>query len=261
MPSTAKKCRPTASATVLNRDDALKTKTGLVYVLAGVLGAGLGCAAFAQPATSRSDIYSCTDKNGRRLTSDRPIAECIDREQRELSPTGTVRRVIGPTLSENERALVEVQRRKDLEERQRIEEDRRRDRVLLARYPNKAAHDAERAQALTLVDDVKLTVQKRIVELQERRGTLDQEMEFYRKDPHKAPMHLQRKVLENAEELTEQQRFLAAQDQEKKRIHQRFDEELAQLKQLWAARSPAAAQAGAAVLPPPATRSAPAASR
>ncbi len=225
---------------------------------AGWLLASLGALACAQTGAAKTEIYSCTDKNGRRLTSDRPIPECIDREQRELSPTGTVRRVIGPTLTENERALQEVQKRKDLEERTRIAEERRRDRALLARYPDKATHDAERTASLALLDDAKVIAQKRIVELQERRIKIDEEMEFYRKDPTKAPMNLQRKVLENTEEIAEQQRFIANQDQEKARVHQRFDTELAQLKQLWASRSAPAAQAGAAVTapaPPPAPAS------
>ncbi|HET7868163.1 MAG TPA: DUF4124 domain-containing protein, partial [Burkholderiaceae bacterium] len=39
--------------------------------------------AAAQAAGSAgSGIYSCTDARGRRLTSDRPIIECLDREQR-----------------------------------------------------------------------------------------------------------------------------------------------------------------------------------
>ncbi len=221
---------------------------------AGLLLAGLGLAALAQPGP-KSDIYTCIDKNGRRLTADRPIPECMDREQRELSPTGTVRRVIGPTLSENERAAQEAQRRKEQEERNRIAEERRRERVLLARYPDKPAHDAERAAALAHIDEVKATAQKRIAELQERRTKIDEEMEFYRKDPTKAPMSLQRRALENTDEIAEQQRFLAAQEQEKARVHQRFDAELALLKQLWAGRLAPPAQAGAATAAPaPAAR-------
>lgn len=246
-----KGCWPTASVTVSTKDDALNLLRGCSAVL-GLLLAALGSAACAQAVVPGSGIYSCVDKNGRRLTSDRPIPECIDREQRELGPTGTVRRVIGPTLTEHEREALEVQRRKDLEERNRIAEERRRERVLLARYPDKAAHDAERATAIAHVDEVTATAKKRIAELQERRKKIDVEMEFYRKDPAKAPMNLQRQLLENTEEMAEQQRFISGQDQEKRRVHQRFDAELAQLKELWAAR----------VVPPQAaTATVPAASR
>lgn len=203
---------------------------------AGGLWAGL-CVAAAAQGTQSTSIYSCVDSQGRRLTSDRPIRECIDREQRELGPSGTVRRVIGPTLTPQERAAAEVQRRKEQEEQARVAEERRRERVLLARYPDKAAHDVERANTLAQVDEVAATAAKRIVDLQARRKTLDQEMEFYRKDPAKAPMTLRRQLAENDEEVQEQKRFIAGQDQEKRRIHQRFDEELAQLRRLWASQS------------------------
>ena len=200
---------------------------------AGGLLAGLCVAAAAQNPQGTS-IYSCVDSQGRRLTSDRPIRECIDREQRELSPSGTVRRVIGPTLTAQERAAQEAQRRKEQEEQARAVEERRRERVLLARYPDKAAHDTERANALAQVDEVTATAAKRITDLQARRKTLDLEMEFYRKDPTKAPMGLRRQIAENDEEVQEQKRFIAGQDQEKRRIHQRFDEELVLLRRLWA---------------------------
>ena len=63
-------------------------------------------------------------------------------------------------------------------------------------------------------------------------------------------MKLQRQIAENDEAVAEQQRFIAAQDQEKRRIAQRFDAELAQLRQLWAAQRASAEQ----WTPPPGTR-------
>lgn len=202
-------------------------------------------------------IYTCVDRNGRRLTADRPIAECADREQRELSPSGVTRRQIGPTLTEVERTALEAQRRKEAEERARVVEERRRERVLVARYPNKAAHDVERAAAIQLVDDVTATAEKRITELNAERKKLDQEMEFYKKDPNKAPMTLRRKIGETDESIAEQQRFIAGQDQEKRRVHARFDAELAQLRKLWdAQRAPlptAEAPAASAASPAPAS--------
>ena len=184
-------------------------------------------------------IYTCVDANGRRITSDRPIPGCIDREQRELGPTGTVRRVIGPTLTEHERAAQAVQLRKEQEERNRIVEERRRERVLVARYPDRATHDTERAAALEMADSMTALAVKRIAELKEAREAMDAEMEFYKKDPRKAPMKLQREIAANDAEVDEQRRFIFNQDQEKLRIHKRFDVELAKLRQLWAARAPA----------------------
>ena len=105
--------------------------------------------------------------------------------------------------------------------------------MLTARYPDKATHDVERAAAIQLVDDVTATAEKRIAELKQQRKGFDTEMEFYKKDPNKAPMTLRRKIAENEDSITEQQRFLAGQDQEKRRVHQRFDTELALLRKLW----------------------------
>ncbi len=207
------------------------------WIVGGVLLASLGAdGAWAQAPGASGGIYTCVDRNGRRLTADRPIAECLDREQRELGPSGTVRRQIGPSLSEQERAAQEVQRRKEAEARARALEERRRERALTARYPDKPTHDVERAAAIQLVDDVTAIAEKRLAELAQQRKAFDVEMEFYKKDPAKAPLSLRRKIAENEESIAEQQRFIAGQDQEKRRVHQRFDVELAQLRKLWDAQ-------------------------
>lgn len=189
--------------------------------------------AWAQQTGPVGSIYTCVDRNGRRLTADRPIPECLDREQRELGPSGIVRRQIGPTLTEQERAALEVRQRKEAEERSRVQEERRRERALTSRYPDKAAHDVERKAAIQLVEDVAATAEKRIVELRQQRKAMDSEMEFYKKDPNKAPMTLRRKIAEADDSIAEQQRFINGQDDEKRRVHQRFDAELAQLRKLW----------------------------
>ena len=229
-----------------------------IWVTCGLL-MGLCTAALAQSGSSNghgtTSIYSCVDKSGRKLTSDRPILECIDREQRELGPSGTVRRVIGPTLTDHERAALELQRRKVQEEQSRIVEERRRERVLPARYPDQASHDVERAAALALVDEVSDAAAKRIIELRQQRKALDLEMEFYRRNPAKAPMNLRRQLAENDEGVQEQHRFLAAQEQEKRRVNKRFDTELLQLTRLWSAQNlPPAAAPAASATPEPTTR-------
>ena len=89
-------------------------------------------------------IFTCVDGKGRHITSDRPIPECLDREQRELNPSGTVKRQIPPSQTAEERAAEEVRQRLAAEDQARIAEEKRRDRALLARYPNRASHDAER---------------------------------------------------------------------------------------------------------------------
>ena len=105
--------------------------------------ATLGCAVLAQDVPLGPGIYSCTDARGRRLTADRPIAECVDRDQRVLGNSGVELRRVGPTLTDNERAELDAQRRRDQAEQRRMREERSRDKALITRYPNQAAHDAE----------------------------------------------------------------------------------------------------------------------
>ncbi len=201
----------------------------------------LPCAALAQ------GIYTCVDGKGRKVTSDRPIAECTDRTQNEITPSGTVRRVIGPTLTAQERAALEDKEKAVAEARVAAGEDKRRDRALLLRYPNRQVHDRERGLALAQVDEVIKASVKRTQELAEQRNAINAEMEFYKKDPGKAPPPLKRRLEENESSVAVQKRFIAEQDAEKNRVNLRFDEELTKLNQLWAmaAGVPAAAPAAA----------------
>jgi len=198
----------------------------------------------AQPAPSSSGIFSCTDARGRKLTSDRPIPECVDREQRLLNPSGTVRARIGPTQTAQERADAEAKEKEAERARVLQVEERRRERALLIRYPSRQVHDKERAEALEQVAAVMQTAHKRVDDLQQSRQRIDAEMEFYKKDPSRAPPALRRQMEDIDRNTKEQKRFLGEQDNEVRRINARFDEELARLNELWLAQAsprPAAA--------------------
>lgn len=204
--------------------------TGHVIV-AGVLWGGLLAQASAQ------GIFTCVDAKGRRLTADRPIMECLDREQRELGPTGIVRRKIGPELTAQERAVEEEKARRAADERQRAAEDKRRDRALLTRYPDQPAHDKERALALAQAEEIIATASQRAAELARQRKRLDAELEFFKSDPAKVPEKLKRQIAETEQHMEAQRRFIADQQADRQRTNTRFDEELATLKALWAQRA------------------------
>lgn len=217
---------------LLSRTSFCRRQVALALVLSGLVA--IAMPALAQSAgQNRSGIYTCIDAKGRRITADRPIPECIDREQRELGNSGTVRRVVPPSYTAEERARIAAQRRAEDEARARVNEERRRERALLIRYPNQEAHDRDRQDALTQVDEVVGAVKKRELELAAQRKEIDQELEFYQSDPTRIPAWLKRKLEDNEQQVLVQKRFLVEQDQEKRRINERFDEELAKLRQLW----------------------------
>jgi hypothetical protein len=185
----------------------------------------------AQPSTP--EIYTCVDASGRKLTSDRPILTCRDREQKILNPSGTVKAKIGPTLTAKESAQMENLAKIELTERARLDEEKKRDRALLLRYPNPSAHQKERAEALAQVNVVKQAALIQTKDLLEQRTKLADEMAFYQKDPSKAPPKLQHQFNEVNQALATQGRFLADKDGETVRINAKFDAELVRLMPLW----------------------------
>jgi hypothetical protein len=209
---------------------------GLKYfaaALAALLAAASGLAA-------AQGIYTCVDSKGRRHTADRPIVACIDREQVEMSAGGLAKRTIAPTQTAVERAAAEAKAGQEAEERGRAEDQKKRERALVTRYPDRDLHDRERAEALALVDSVTATAQNRIEALMSQRRLLDGEVEFYKIDPSRMPAKLKRQIVEVDQQLAAQQRFVIDQEQVKVKVNARFDEGLARLKALWAQNSAAA---------------------
>lgn len=211
---------------------------------AGLVLAVLGTTSGAQTGPGPTpQIYTCTDGSGRKLTSDRPIVECNDREQTILNPSGTVKARIGPVLTPFEQSQSEARIRAEQKERTKKEEEKRMDRALLIRYPNLVAHQKDRDEAVAQIMLVKQVAASRMKDLLAERTKLTDEMAFYAKDPSKAPAKLQRQITGVTQALAEQERFLTEKDMEIERVHARFDEEQQRLAPLWQA-NPTSATAG-----------------
>lgn len=207
-------------------------------VAVAVAALGAASPAWGQGKT----IYSCTDAQGRRITSDQPIPACLDRPQQEYGPSGVVRRVRPPTPTAIEQEQQQEQQRQAALERQRERDAIRRDQALVARYPDQAAHEAERRKVLRQSERVIEVAQRHIAELDKERKALALETEFYNDDPARAPAKLRQSIADNAKALGEQQRAIEAQRAEQARINKLFDEEAQYLKTLWAGRTAPAAR-------------------
>ena len=200
-------------------------------------GCALQLAVFSAPAWAQSretspGIFVCVDAKGRRITSDRPIPECLDRDQRELSSSGVTKRIVRPHPTADEQARDEALAQQEAAARTKEADAKRRDRALLARYPSQRHHDAEREKQLSLVDGAIAVIEQRGAELRKQQQSIQEEMEFYKGDPSKAPAWLKHRVADNSEQLASQKRLVADQMDEKKRVNARFDEDLVRLKQL-----------------------------
>ena len=95
-------------------------------------------------AAQTSGIYTCIDAQGKRHTSDRPIAACIDREQKRLSKTGVVQGVVPPSYTAEERAAIAARAKQEELQRQQERAKAKSMTALLQRYPTPAAHMAAR---------------------------------------------------------------------------------------------------------------------
>lgn len=189
-------------------------------------------------AAQAGQIFTCVDAKGRRLTADRPIMECLDREQRELAPSGSVKRVVPPSYTADERAAAEDKQKAAEAEQAKQQEDRRRERALRVRYPNQAAHDKARADALSQANAVLDAVRSHGEELDKQHRQLETEFEFYRNSPEKAPAWLKKRQDDNAQQRAKVTMEMADKEREKTRINARFDDELTQLRKLWGQGNP-----------------------
>lgn len=192
-------------------------------------------AAAAEPMGSGS-IYTCTDSQGRRLTSDRPIPECLARDQRVLNKDGSVRQVMPPTPTAEERAEREASERAAARQRAEQSDAVRRDRNLMARYPDEASHRKAREAALDTVRLASRATEKRVRELAAERKPLLDEAEFYKGKP--LPARLKQQLDANDAAVEAQREAAITQSAELVRITKLYDQELERLRKLWAGTPP-----------------------
>jgi hypothetical protein len=207
-----------------------------MFRLSPLLLAVWAAAALAQqsPAGKPGSIFTCV-VGGKKITSDRLIPDCPG-EQRELNRDGSLRRIIPPNLSAEERAEAEARERQEAEARKARQEAVRRDRNLLQRYPNKASHDRAREAALEPVRRSLRLSEERLKLLDKERKPLLDEMEFYVGKP--LPGKLKMAFDANDAAVDAQRALIANQQAELVRLNKLYDDELQRLKALWGGAAP-----------------------
>ncbi|MBI3157249.1 MAG: hypothetical protein HYZ20_17855 [Burkholderiales bacterium] len=207
-------------------------RAGVGTLLLGLVAATLA----ADPPAATTSIFTCIDERGRRLTSDRPIAECRGTEQRVLNRDGSLKAVLPPTLTADERAAKEARERREAERRAAQADAVRRDRNLMMRYPDAEAHRRAREAALDPVRLALQSSQRRMADLERDRKPLLAESEFYLGKP--LPPRLREQIDANEAAMAAQRSALQTQEAETERINGVYDQELARLRQLWAGAAP-----------------------
>ena len=205
-----------------------------VVVLLAALVSERAIAQASAPGTA--GVYTCTTPDGRRLTSDRPILECNRVEQRVLNSDGSLRRIVPPSLTADERAEREAAERRAQAERSARQDAVRRDRNLMTRFPDEAAHHKAREAAL---DPVRLAIrsgEQRLLDLIAERKPLLDEAEFYK--GRQLPARLKQQLDANEAAAEALRGSSSNQQAELARVNRLYDGELERLRRLWAGAAP-----------------------
>lgn len=215
-------------------------RRGVAWAVIGALSGVVLWAGAAGSAQAQSGgIYSCTDAQGKRHTADRPIPECLDRDQRVLNRDGSERRTVPPRMNAEERALAEERKRLQEQAAAAQKDAVRRDRNLMLRFPDEGAHAKAREAAL---DDLRRGIansERRLKELEDERKPLIAETEFYK--GRKLPFKLKSKLEANDAQQQAQRDIIQNQQTELVRVNALYDAELARLKRLWHGAAPGSA--------------------
>ena len=181
-------------------------------LLLAALALAVACSARAadkpEVAPQIRTIFQC-ELNGKKITSDRLIPECAHKEQKELNPDGSLKRIHPPTPTADELAAKEEKDREAKLELAAKNDAVRRDRNLMQRFPDEAAHRKAREKALDeLRVSAKITA-VRIADLLAEKVKNDEQKQFYVNEHVNKPLPTQLKQKIDANEASlEAQRSL-----------------------------------------------------
>lgn len=125
-------------------------------------------------AANKANIYCCQGANGQSMCADVLPPACYGREYREISPRGTVLRVVAAPLTREERARIEAEKEREAALEAEREIQRRIDTALLETYRGLDDIDAREAKSLADIDAMINDIRRRLVELDEEEVALDQ---------------------------------------------------------------------------------------
>lgn len=215
------------------RCDVVIAVQGLVLAMLAMLG----LESWSQtPSPPGRLIYTCVDDKGTPLRRDRYIVECSHKEQRILNPDGSLRQVLPPTATPDERAEREAAERRAAEKRTAQKEAAKSDLSLKRRYPNEAAHNKKREADLEPVRQAMRGSEARLLDLAAERKPLMQEAEFYR--GRTMPAWLKQQIDGVDASVAAQREAIRTQEAEIARINKNFDAELDRLRRLWTGAQP-----------------------
>ncbi len=190
----------------------------------------LASGTLAANGAEQGTIYSCRDRAGRTITSDRPIPECSDRAVRELGPSGILKREIAAPLTPEQQRAKEIDDRNKRVADDAAREKKRRDSALLAAYSNEAQIESARHRALADAQENIKTSHSHLADLNAEKKALAQEGEFYK--GKRMPPLVKRRLDDNEAAISDEEATIKMRQTDVERINQRYDDELKRFREL-----------------------------
>ncbi len=182
------------------------------------------------PIGARAQLYVCTTQAGRTLTGDLPPADCWNVPIRELNRDGSVRRVIEPPLTPEQKKKREQDDKKRHALEMAAQEQLRKDRALLETYASEDEIEASRDRTLASRQALIDRANQQLKEFKMDRKRLDDETEFYSK--RQMPDKLKRAIEDNTALQSQQLKAIDDIRADMQRINERYDAELQRFREL-----------------------------
>lgn len=189
---------------------------------------------FAQLAVidcAHADIFRCTTAQGKVVTSDRPIPECISRGMKVYSDAGRFKRNILPPLSAEEKQKI-AQEQEQKQKQQAAEEERKREeRYLLAHYQNEADVESARKRAVDVLLDKKRLANEQLETFNQVLLGLQAELKASKKTTQEFES-IQRRADDLSNNVLSTRKSIAFYDQEIQRTNREYDDTLKRFREV-----------------------------
>jgi hypothetical protein len=182
------------------------------------------------PISAWCQLYVCTTPGGRTLTGDMPPPECQNATIRELNRDGSVRRVIEPPLTPDQKRKREQEDKERHAREMQAQEQLRKDRALLETYASEDEIESSRDRTLASRQALIDRASQQLKEFKMDRKRLDDEAEFYVK--RQMPEKLKRALEANAALQAQQLKTIDDIRADMQRINERYDAELQRFREL-----------------------------
>lgn len=178
---------------------------------------------------TQANIFICNTASGGTVTVDHASTDCLTYGGKELNPDGSLRR---PILTAHQQQAADAAAAQQRAAQARAERAQREQRALLTRYPDRARLDEAEAGDLRTPLGLVASAQKRLEALAVEQASLKREAQFYPNGRY--PADLRSRFESNALLAHQEQRVIAQQRQEARRVRSQYAALLRRMQALWA---------------------------